>query len=179
MSQGREMQEQLSPLKRAILELREMRAKLDETDRRQKEPIAIVGIGLRLPGGVHDESSLWQMLADGVDAISEVPGDRWDLDAYYDPDPDKPGKMNTRHGGFLREVDQFDAEFFGVSPREAVSMDPQHRLLMETSWEALENAAICPTHLAGSQTGVFVGYSNSDYWRLVYADEQRIDAYSA
>jgi acyl transferase domain-containing protein/SAM-dependent methyltransferase len=178
MSQAHETQEQLSPLKRAIVELREMRIKLDETGRRQREPIAIVGVGLRLPGA-DNESSLWQMLADGVDAISEVPGDRWDLDAYYDPDPDKPGKMNTRHGGFLREVDQFDAEFFGVSPREAVSMDPQHRLLMEISWEALENAAICPTHLAGSQTGVFVGYSNSDYWRLVYADERRIDAYSA
>ena len=101
MSQGREIQEQLSPLKRAILELREMRAKLDETERRQKEPIAIVGIGLRLPGGAHDESSLWQMLADGVDAISEIPRDRWDLDAYYDLDPDKPGKMNTRHGAFI------------------------------------------------------------------------------
>ena len=144
MSQGRETQEQLSPLKRAILELREMRAKLEEADRRQREPIAIVGMGLRLPGGVHDESSLWQILADGVDAISEIPRDRWDLEAYYDPDPDKPGKMNTRHGAFINGVDQFDAEFFGISPREAASMDPQHRLLMETSWEAMENAAICP-----------------------------------
>src|SRR3984893_17760116 len=179
MSQGREMQEQLSPLKRAILELREMRAKLDETDRRQKEPIAIVGIGLRLPGGVHDESSLWQRRADEVDAISEIPCDRWDLDAYYDLDPDKPGKMNTRHGAFIKGVDQFDAEFFGVSPREAVSMDPQHRLLMETSWEALENAAIAPFTLRDSPTGVFVGIGNSDYWRMVYRDEEQIDAYSA
>src|SRR5271165_600931 len=179
MSRGREIQEQLSPLKRAILELREMRAKLDETERRQKEPIAIVGIGLRLPGGAHDESSLWQMLADGVDAISEIPRDRWGLDAYYDLDPDKPGKMNTRHGAFIKGVDQFDAEFFGVSPREAVSMDPQHRLLMETSWEALENAAIAPASLNGSQTGVFVGIGNSDYWRMAYRDEEQIDAYSA
>src|ERR1700759_5427854 len=130
MSQSCDVQEQLSPLKRAILELRELRAKLDETDRRQREPIAIVGIGLRLPGGAHDESSLWQMLADGVDAISEIPSDRWDLDAYYDPDPDKPGKMNTRHGAFLEGVDFFDAEFFAIPPREAVSMDPQQRLLM-------------------------------------------------
>ena len=179
MSWSRETQEQLSPLKRAILELREMRAKLEETDRRQREPIAIVGIGLRLPGGARDESSLWQVLADGVDTISEIPSDRWDLDAYYDLDPDKPGKMNTRHGAFIRGVDLFDAEFFGVSPREAVTMDPQHRLLMEIAWEALENAAICPARLAGSQTGVFVGCSNSDYWRLVYADEERIDAYAA
>ena len=179
MSQGQEIQEQLSPLKRAILELREMRAKLDEMDRRQKEPIAIVGIGLRLPGGAHDESSLWQMLADGVDAISEIPADRWDLDAYYDLDPDRPGKMNTRHGAFIKGVDQFDAEFFGVSPREGVSMDPQHRLLMETSWEALESAAIAPAALRGSLTGVFVGIGNSDYWRMVYGDEEQIDAYSA
>src|ERR1700724_4569315 len=98
MSQGREIQEQLSPLKRAILELREMRGKLDEADRRQKEPIAIVGIGLRLPGGANDESSFWQILADGGDAISEIPPHRWDPEAYYDLDPDKPGKMNTRHG---------------------------------------------------------------------------------
>jgi acyl transferase domain-containing protein/SAM-dependent methyltransferase len=179
MSQSCDRQEQLSPLKRAILELREMRAKLDEADRRQREPIAIVGIGLRLPGGAHDESSLWQMLAEGVDAISEIPHDRWDPEAYYDLDPDKPGKMNTRHGAFLKGVDLFDAEFFGVSPREAVSMDPQHRLLMETTWEALENAAISPERLAGSQTGVFVGYGNSDYWRLIYGNKERIDAYSA
>src|ERR1700738_4055770 len=179
MSEVRETQEQLSPLKRAILELREMRAKLDEADRRKREPIAIVGIGLHLPGGARDESSLRQMLADGEDAISEIPRDRWDLDAYYDLDPDKPGKMNTRHGAFIKGVDQFDAEFFGVSPREAVSMDPQHRLLMETSWEALENAAIAPAALRGSPTGVFVGIGNSDYWRMVYRDEEQIDAYSA
>jgi acyl transferase domain-containing protein/SAM-dependent methyltransferase len=174
-----EAEAKLSPLKRAILELREMRAKLDEMERLQKGRIAIVGMGLRLPGGVRDESSLWQVLANGVDTISEIPADRWDLDAYYDPDPDKPGKMNTRHGSFLREVDQFDAEFFGVSPREAVSMDPQHRLLMETSWEALENAAIAPAALRGSQTGIFVGLGNSDYWRMAYRDEDQIDAYSA
>jgi acyl transferase domain-containing protein/SAM-dependent methyltransferase/acyl carrier protein len=179
MSQGPDTSEQLSPLKRAILELREMRAKLDEADRRQREPIAIVGIGMRLPGGANDESSFWQILADGVDAISEIPPGRWDREAYYDPDPDKPGKMNTRHGAFLEGVDLFDAEFFGISPREAASMDPQHRLLLETTWEALENSAICPERLAGSQTGVFVGYGNSDYLRRVYGDEELIDAYSA
>src|ERR1700684_476212 len=102
MSFGRDTAEQLSPLKRAILELREMRAELEAMELRQTGPIAIVGMGLRLPGNVSDESSLWQMLADGVDTISEIPRERWDLDAYYDPDPDKPGKMNTRHGSFLR-----------------------------------------------------------------------------
>jgi acyl transferase domain-containing protein/SAM-dependent methyltransferase len=179
MSHQPETEANLSPLKRAILELREMRAKLDEMESSQKGSIAIVGMGLRLPGGMRNESSLWQVLENGVDTISEIPADRWDLAAYYDPDPDKPGKMNTRYGSFLKDANQFDAEFFGVSPREAVSMDPQHRLLMETSWEALENAAIAPASLSGSQTGVFVGIGNSDYWRMAYRDEEQIDAYSA
>jgi acyl transferase domain-containing protein/SAM-dependent methyltransferase len=179
MTHQPETEANLSPLKRAILELREMRAKLDEMESSQKESIAIVGMGLRLPGGMRNEASLWQALANGVDTISEIPADRWDVAAYYDPDPDKPGKMNTRYGSFLKDADQFDAEFFGVSPREAVSMDPQHRLLMETSWEALENAAIAPASLSGSQTGVFVGIGNSDYWRMAYRDEEQIDAYSA
>jgi acyl transferase domain-containing protein len=179
MSQSQETAEPLSPLKRAIVELREMRSKLGEMERRQCDPVAIVGAGLRLPGGAHDQISLWRMLADGVDAVTEIPRARWDADAYYDADPDKPGKMNTRHGAFVREVDLFDAEFFGISPREATSMDPQHRLLLETSWEALENAAISPARLADSKTGVFIGLANSDYWRMVYRDETLIDAYSA
>ncbi|HVV72270.1 MAG TPA: type I polyketide synthase, partial [Verrucomicrobiae bacterium] len=179
MMENHQTQEQLSPLKRAIVELREMRAKLDDSERRLKEPIAIVGVGMRLPGGIHDEESLWKVLATGTDTVTEIPRERWDIESYYDPDPDKPGKMHTRHAAFIREVDQFDAEFFGVSPREAVSMDPQQRLLLETAWEALENAAINPDRLAGSPTAVFVGYANSDYWRLVYGDEAEIDAYSA
>jgi acyl transferase domain-containing protein/SAM-dependent methyltransferase len=178
-SNGNLIQEQLSPLKRALAELRRLRNKVDEMDRRQKEPIAIVGFGLRFPGGAHDEFSLWQILAQGVNTVTEIPSDRWNLDDYYDPDPDKPGKMYSRHGAYLSGVDQFDPEFFGVSPREAASMDPQHRLLLETSWEALENAAIAPATLRDSQAGVFVGVGNSDYWRLVYADEERVDAYSA
>jgi len=172
-------QEPLSPLKRALAELRRLRGKLDEIDRREKEPIAIVGFGLRFPGGAFDEFSLWQILAQGVNTVTETPRDRWNLDDYYDPDPDKPGKMYTRHGAYLSGVDRFDAEFFGISPREAASMDPQHRLLLEISWEALENAAIAPATLRDSQTGVFVGIGNSDYWRMVYADEERVDAYSA
>jgi acyl transferase domain-containing protein/SAM-dependent methyltransferase len=179
MSRSPEIEANLSPLKRAILELREMRAKLDEIEKSQKDQTAIVGMGLRLPGGVRNESSLWQILANGMDTVSEIPADRWDLDAYYDLDPDKPGKMNSRHGSFLQDIDQFDPEFFGVSPREAVSMDPQHRLLLETSWEALENAAIAPVALRGSQTGIFVGIGNSDYWRMAYRHEEEIDAYSA
>jgi acyl transferase domain-containing protein len=172
-------QGQLSPLKRAISELRKLRTKLNEMERRENEPIAIVGLGIRFPGGAHHESSLWQILAHGVNTATEIPRDRWDLEAYYDSDPDKPGKMNTRHGAFLSGVDQFDAEFFGVSPREAISMDPQHRLLMESSWEALENAAIAPATLLGTQMGIFVGIGNNDYWRMVYGNEEQIDAYSA
>ena len=111
--------------------------------------------------------------------MTEIPRERWDVDAYYDADPDVPGKMYTRHGAFLRDVDQFDASFFGVSPREAASMDPQQRLLQEVSWEALENAVIDPSSLAGTPTGVFIGYGNSDYGRMVFSDELAIDAYSA
>jgi acyl transferase domain-containing protein/SAM-dependent methyltransferase/acyl carrier protein len=170
---------QLSALKRAIVEVREMREKLDKLERQKSDPIAIVGVGLRLPGGARDEASLWKMLADGVDTVTEIPKDRWDIDAYYDPDPDKPGKMNVRRGAFLRDVDRFDADFFSVSPREATGMDPQQRLLLEVSWEALENSAIAPASLLGSSTGVFVGMGNTDYWRMVYRDEQQIDAYSA
>jgi acyl transferase domain-containing protein/SAM-dependent methyltransferase/acyl carrier protein len=179
MTDPRQASGPLSPLKRAIVELREMREKLDEVGRRQSDPVAIVGVGLRLPGGARDEASLWRMLADGVDTVTEIPKERWDIDAYYDPDPDKPGKMNVRRGAFVGEVDKFDAEFFSVSPREAVAMDPQQRLLLEVSWEALENSAIAPGSLFGGRTGVFVGMGNADYWRMVYRDEQQIDAYSA
>ncbi|MFY9983858.1 MAG: type I polyketide synthase [Chthoniobacterales bacterium] len=178
MSQSQASREQLSPLKRAILELRELRAKLEGADRSQREPIAIIGMGFRLPGGAHEESSLWRILSDGIDVITEIPGDRWDLEAYYDPDPDMPGKMNCRHGAFLSGVDRFDAEFFGISPREAASMDPQHRLLLETSWQALENAAIAPASLRDTKMGAFVGVSTNDYGRMVYDDEEGIDAYS-
>jgi len=171
--------EPLSPLKQAIVELRALRARVSELEGERSAPIAIVGAGLRLPGGARDEASLWQLLADGVDAIGPIPRDRWDAEAYFDADADAPGKMYTRHGGFLGEVDGFDAEFFGVSPREAASMDPQQRLLLEVAWEALENAAIAPSGLAGTTGGVFLGCGNSDYWRMVYRDEVAIDAYSA
>ena len=169
----------LSPVKRALLEIRELREKLDQVERQKTEPIAIVGLGLRFPGGANDPESFWNLLRDGVDAIAEVPPERWDVDAYYDADPDKPGKMSTRFGAWLADVDKFDPYFFGIAPREAASMDPQHRLLLEVSWEALEYAGQSPEKLMGSQTGVFVGISNSDYFRMVYADPDRIDTYAA
>ncbi|NER88733.1 type I polyketide synthase [Moorena sp. SIO3A2] len=126
------------------------------------EPIAIIGIGCRFPGAENPEA-FWQLLCDGVDAITEIPKTRWDLDDLYDSDPDTPGKMNSRYGGFLPQVDQFDPHFFGISPQEATAMDPQQRLLLEVAWEALEDAGQVRDHLAGSRTGVFVGISNNDY----------------
>ena len=137
------------------------------------EPIAIIGIGCRFPNGADCPAAFWQILRDGVDAITEVPTDRWDLRTYYDPDPNKPGKMNTRWGGFLRQIDQFDALFFGISPREAAAMDPQQRLLLEVAWEALEDAGLPTERLAGTDTGVFVGISSHDYCDLQIADDSK------
>ncbi|WP_375501417.1 amino acid adenylation domain-containing protein [uncultured Nostoc sp.] len=141
------------------------------------EPIAIIGIGCRFPGANNPES-FWQLLRNGVDAITEVPKERWDIDALYDPKPATPEKMNTRWGGFLELVDQFEPSFFGISPREAEPMDPQQRLLLEVTWEALENAAIVPQKLAGSRTGVFIGICNADYHRLLYQNILRINGHS-
>src|SRR6202158_5506673 len=143
----------------------------------QNEPIAIVGIGCRFPGA-KDPLGFWQLLRDGVDAITEVPTERFSLDTFYDPDPQAPGKMSTRWGGFLEQVDQFDPHFFGISPREAARMDPQQRLLLEVAWEALEDAGQVRERLAGSQTGVFIGISNNDYGRIQFSDPSLIDAYA-
>ncbi len=143
------------------------------------EDIAIVGIACRFPGGAKDSDTFWQLLREGVDAISVVPASRWDVNAFYDPNLGTPGKMNTRWGGFLDEVATFDPQFFGISPREAESMDPQQRLLLEVSWEALENAGLAAEHLAGSQTGVFIGISTNDYSRLhTVLLGNNVDAYS-
>ncbi|MGC3025729.1 amino acid adenylation domain-containing protein [Burkholderia sp. DN3021] len=130
------------------------------------EPIAIVGMSCRFPGAAHDLDAYWRLLNDGVDAISEVPRERWDVDAYYDPDPEAPGRMYCRFGGFLDDVDQFDPAFFRITPREAAAMDPQQRLLLEVSHEALEHAGIPVDSLKGSRTGVFVGITTNDYANL-------------
>src|SRR5688572_15698808 len=171
--------EKLSPIKRALLALEEMQSKLDAIERAKTEPIAIIGTGCRFPGGITAPQAFWKLLHEGTDAITEVPPDRWDVNTYYDPNPDAPGKMYTRYGGFLEDVGHFDADFFGISPREAVSMDPQQRVLLEVSWEALENAAHSPDELAGSKVGVFIGISTSDYTQLltVSGDPTRINAY--
>lgn len=114
--------EELSTLKRAFLAMEEMEAKLDAVESLRRAPIAIVGVGCRFPGAENPEA-FWDLLSRGVDAVREVPADRWDIDAWYDPDPDAPGKMSTRWGGFLDSVDQFDADFFGISRREAIKMN--------------------------------------------------------
>jgi acyl transferase domain-containing protein len=153
----------LSPLRQALLAIEKMQARVDEMERARTEPIAIVGIGCRFPGGAASPEEFWRLLHDGVDAIVEQPPERWDLAAHYDPDPEAVGKTYCRRGGFLQQVDLFDAEFFGISPRDAQSMDPQHRLLLEVAWEAIEDGCIAPDRLAGSATGVFVGITNNDY----------------
>jgi acyl transferase domain-containing protein/acyl carrier protein len=141
------------------------------------EAIAIIGIGCRFPGA-KDARAFWDLLRNGVDAIREVPAERFNLRDFFDPDPSAPGKMVTRWGGFIDQVDQFDAQFFGISPREAARMDPQQRLLLEVTWEALEDAGQVRERLAGTPTGVFIGISNNDYGRIQLNDFRRIDAYA-
>ncbi|MEL6856096.1 MAG: beta-ketoacyl synthase N-terminal-like domain-containing protein, partial [Cyanobacteria bacterium J06607_13] len=127
------------------------------------DPIAIIGIGCRYPGGADTPDAFWQHLSEGIDAVTEVPPTRWDVDPIYDPDPRTPNKTNTRWGGFLSQVDQFDPQFFGIAPREVATMDPQQRLLLEVTWEALEDAGQIPEQLRGSKTGVFIGIGTHDY----------------
>lgn len=141
------------------------------------EPIAVIGIGCRFPGA-NNPDEFWKLLRDGIDAISEVPKERWDSQALYDPRPGTPGKMNTKWGGFLHDVEQFAADFFEISPREAIQMDPQQRLLLEVTWEALEHSGLPPTRLSGSKTGVFVGISGFDYSLRQLKELGAIDAYA-
>jgi len=142
------------------------------------EPIAIVAMACRFPGGNHSPDTFWRNLLDGQDAITEVPANRWDAAALHDPDPEAPGRINTRYGGFIDRVDEFDAAFFGISPREASRMDPQQRVMLELCHEAFERGALDPRALAGSPTGVFVGASADDYGHLSTADLDTITAHT-
>ncbi|MFL6087549.1 MAG: type I polyketide synthase [Mycobacterium sp.] len=141
------------------------------------EPVAVVGVGCRFPGDVVGPESFWRLLVDGEDAVSEVPADRWDAEEFYDPDPLAPGRMTTKWGGFISDVAGFDANFFGITPREAAAMDPQQRILLEVAWEALEHAGIPPDSLGGTRTGVMMGLSAWDYTIVNLERGAEIDAY--
>ena len=170
-----------SPIKRALQAIEHLEAQLEEERRRHREPIAIVGMACRFPGGADTPAAYWQILRDAVDVVTEVPTERWNLSAVYDADPAAAGKMNARCGSFLPDVDRFDAAFFGISPREAVSLEPQQRLLLEMAWESLESAHLVPEDLFGSRTGVFVGIDGNDFDALIdeRAPQLRDELYSA
>nr|AIT55263.1 GulF [Pyxidicoccus fallax] len=157
-------------LHRALAAMEKMKGRIQQLEGVTTEPIAIIGMGCRFPGGVHGPDAFWRFLADGVNGIRDTPKDRWDTERYLDAEQGTPGKMYTGHGGFLDRVDGFDAAFFGISPREALSMDPQQRLFLETCWEAIENAGLSADVLEGSQTGVYAGIVNQDYAMMQMKD---------
>ena len=168
----------LSPVKQALVEIRRLRSELEECRRGRNETVSILGMAVRLPGGVSSPERYWQALAAGENLISTVPSERWEAHAYWSNDPDQSGKMYDVHGGFIDDIDAFDPEFFGINAREAESMDPQQRLLLELTWEALERSGIDPRTLMNTQTGIYIGMGNSDYGRRLTSDVRRIDGYT-
>ncbi|MBE9062911.1 beta-ketoacyl synthase N-terminal-like domain-containing protein, partial [cf. Phormidesmis sp. LEGE 11477] len=185
----------LSPTKRALIALKTLQAKLDALELAQREPIAIIGMSCRFPGDADSPDSFWKLLQRKTDAIDEVPADRWPADKYHDTEPSVPGKMISRNGGFMPHLYDFDASFFRVSPREAITLDPQQRLALELGWEALEQAGIAPSSLSADaerstnksvkqsrqqSVGVFLGISSIDHWQQMLAQSpEEINAYLA
>ena len=164
MTQTPSKPDQATLMKDALNQLRAVKTKLNALEKAQTEPIAIVGMSCRFPSGANSPEAFWELLQSGTDGITEIPPQRWNIDDYYDPKPDAKGKVYTRHGGFLNQpIDQFDADFFGLSARETEQTDPQQRLLLEVAWEAFEQGGISPLDLRGSQTGVFIGMMTQDY----------------
>ncbi|MBU3869446.1 polyketide synthase docking domain-containing protein, partial [Streptomyces sp. 4503] len=163
-------------LKLVTADLHQTRLRLQEAEAKNHDPIAIVGIGCRYPGGVSSPEDLWRIVSEGVDAVSEFPLDRgWNVDTMYHPDPDHPGTSYVHEGGFVDGIADFDPSLFGISPREALGMDPQQRMLLETSWEAFERAGIDPVAVRGRQIGVFVGTSNHDYLGAILSSNENFE----
>ena len=171
-------------MRRALQTIKKLQQRLEIAERNEQksidEPIAVIGMSCRFPGGCNSPEAFWQLLDRGGDAITQVPADRWDAKSYYHPQPATPGKIITTDGGFLDSVREFDAHFFGIAPKEAASLDPQQRMLLEVSWEAMERAGVVPAQWNGQKIGVFVGISAHDYSRHLMARPlHEIDAYLA
>ena len=162
--------------KRALQAIETLRARVRELEG-AGNGFAIVGYAVRFPGAA-DADEFWDVLLHGRDAVSEIPEDRWDVEEFFDADPEALGKMATRRAGFIDDVAGFDASFFGVSTREAMFMDPQHRLLLETAWRAVEHSGTAPSALADTRTGVFMGLSTHDYLGMI-SDDLRYDEIEA
>uniref|UniRef100_UPI0003653A1E beta-ketoacyl synthase N-terminal-like domain-containing protein n=1 Tax=Nocardiopsis alkaliphila TaxID=225762 RepID=UPI0003653A1E len=165
-------------VKKMAVDLRRARDRVEELEERDREPIAVIGVGCRFPGGVDSPRGLWELVAEGRETLAEFPTDRdWDLEHLYDPDPEAAGRTYVRHSHFLDGAGDFDPGFFGINPREALAMDPQHRQIMETSWEGLEHAGIDPATLRSTPAGVFMGVVGQTYGPPVQTSTDGLDGY--